>query len=86
MSIDNGASERDIRPIKIGAHNWLFAGSDAGGRTAAIHFSIIRTCERHGIDPFAYYRDVLARLPDHLVNQIDEWLPDRWQPLDAPTS
>ena len=85
LSIDNGASERDIRPIKVGAHNWLFAGSDAGGRTAAIHFSIIRTCERHGIDPFAYYRDVLTRLPDHPINQIDELLPDRWQPMNATT-
>ena len=86
LSIDNGASERDIRPIKVGANNWLFSGSDAGGRTAAIHFSIVRTCERHGIDPFAYYRDVLTRLPDHPISRIDELLPDRWQPQSEPTS
>lgn len=80
LSIDNSASERAIRPIAIGRRNWLFAGSDTGGRTAAILFSVIRSCERHEVDPFAYLRDVLARLPDHPVNQLDELLPDRWQP------
>lgn len=49
--------------------------------TAAILFSVIRTCERHQVDPFAYLRDVLARLPDHPINQLDELLPDHWQPL-----
>ena len=86
LAIDNGASERDIRPIKIGRHNWQFAGSDTGGRTAAILFSIIRTCERNSVDPFMYLRDVLTRLPDHPANQIDELLPDRWQPVNTANS
>jgi hypothetical protein len=83
LSIDNSASERAIRPIAVGRHNWLFAGSDTGGRTAAILFSLIRSCERHDIDPFAYLRDVIARMPDHPINQLDALLPDRWQPRDA---
>ena len=83
LSIDNSASERDIRPIAVGRHNWQFAGSDTGGRTAAILFSIIRSCERNDVEPYAYLRDVLARLPDHPANQLDDLLPRRWQPRDT---
>jgi len=81
LAIDNSASERAIRPIAVGRRNWLFAGSDTGGRTAAILFSLIRSAERHQLDPFAYLRDVLKRLPDLPRSQIDELLPDRWQPM-----
>jgi hypothetical protein len=81
LAIDNSASECAIRPIAIGRKNWLFAGSDTGGRTAAIRFSLIRSAERHQLDPFAYLRDVLKRLSDLPLSQIEELLPDRWQPM-----
>jgi len=50
-------------------------------RTAAIRFSLIRSGERHQLDPFAYLRDVLWRLPDLPHSQLDELPPDRWQPM-----
>ena len=77
LSIDNNAAERAMRPVALGRKNWVFAGSDNGGRTAAVLYSMVATCRRHGLDPFAYLKDVIARLSDHPANRIDELLPDQ---------
>jgi hypothetical protein len=63
LAIDNGAAERALRGLTIGCRNWLFCGSERGAQAAAIHFSLIASCHRHGIDAFAYLRDVLTELP-----------------------
>jgi transposase len=78
LAIDNNAAEREMKRIAIGRKNWLFTGSDRGGATAAVLFSITSSCQRHGLDPFAYLRDVLARLPDQSPERREELLPDRW--------
>jgi transposase len=80
LDIDNNACERAMRPIALGRKNWLFAGSDRGGRAAAIAFSLIQTCKLHRVEPFAYLADVLRRLPNHPINRVAELLPFRWQP------
>lgn len=84
LAIDNNAAENALRGICIGRRNWLFCGSDRGGRAAAIHFSLIASCKRHGLDPWAYLRDVLVRLPALLPADNPEvllpLLPHRWQP------
>jgi len=59
--------------------NWLFVGSDQGGKTAAVLFSFTSTCHRLGIEPWAYLQDVLTRLPGLPTEQLDELLPQRWQ-------
>jgi len=81
LNIDNNVSERALRRIAVGRNNWQFVGSDNGGAMAAIMFSLIATCERHQVNPFEYLRDVLTRIASHPHNQLDELLPDRWQPL-----
>jgi hypothetical protein len=63
LDIENGEAERALRGIAIGRRNWLFCASERGGRAAAIHFSFVASCRRHNLDPFAYLRDVLTRLP-----------------------
>ncbi len=78
LAIDNNASERSLRGIVIGRKNWMFYGSDRGGRTAAVLTSLIASCKRLRIDPFAYLRDVFARISTHPQTQLDELLPDRW--------
>lgn len=62
----------------MGRKNWMFYGSDRGGRTAAVLTSLIATCKRLRVDPFAYLRDIFARISTHPQNQLDELLPDRW--------
>lgn len=78
LNIDNNAAERALRAVAIGRKNWLFAGSDAGGKTAAVLYTLTQTCRRHGIDPFAYLQDVLARLPQADTSDLSHLLPHLW--------
>ena len=78
LHVDNNASERALRAVAVGRKNYLFAGSDAGGRSAAVLYSVVGTCRRLGLDPFAYLRDAFARLPSLLAGGVDDVLPDRW--------
>jgi len=80
LQIDNNACERAMRPVALGRKNWLFVGSDRGGRAAATALSLIQTCKLHDINPFDYLADVLRRLPAHPINRVDELLPFRWKP------
>lgn len=70
LAIDNNGAERGFRPIGIGRRNWLFAGSDAGGHTAAVLFSLTQTCREHGVDPWLYLKDTLTKLPTTPPDQI----------------
>jgi transposase len=81
LELDNGECERAFKPVGIGRRNWLFAGSDKGGQTAAILMSLCTTCKKLGIDPQVYLRNVLERISTHPAKRIDELLPDRWQEL-----
>ena len=81
LEIDNNASERGEKTIALGRKNWLFFGSEGGGATAAILFSLTETCRRLGVEPWAYLRDVLDRVSTHPASRIDELLPDRWEAI-----
>lgn len=81
MPIDNNAVENLIRPLAVGRKNWLFVGSEIAGRRAAAVMSLIQSARLNGLDPYAYLRDVLERLPTHKAKDIDELLPHNWQPL-----
>ncbi len=84
FSIDNNAAERALRPIAIGRRNWLFAGSDKGGERAAIIYTLIETCKRHGVEPYAYLRDILGRIASHPINALYELFPQNWTPRPQP--
>ena len=78
LNIDNNAAERALRRIGIGRKNWLFAGHDQAAEHAATLYSLIASAERHGLDPQAYLRGVLVRMPSMPVSQLEKLLPDRW--------
>jgi transposase len=84
LDIDNNEGENSIRGLCLGRRNWLFLGNDRGGRAAAIHFSLLASCKRHGHDPWVYLRDVLTRLPAMLPRasegELLALLPHRWRP------
>jgi transposase len=83
LSIDNNVAEQHMKTVATGRKNWLFTGSENGGKTMAVLFSVVSSRQRHGHDPFVYPRDVLSRLPDHPKENLADFLPDRWSPPDA---
>ena len=83
LEMTNNAAERAIRPLALGRKNYLFAGSDDGGRRAAILYTLIETARLNGVDPEAWLADVIARIDDHPINRVDELLPWNWSPIPA---
>lgn len=79
LDIDNNAAENALRRVALSRKNWLFCGSDGGGHTAAVLFSLIASCDRHKVNSFAYLRDVLTRLAAHPSHRLAELLPAHWQ-------
>jgi transposase len=75
IEIDNNAAERAMRSIALGRKNWLFAGSDNGGRTAAAIYSLVETAKLNNINPQLYMAKVLATIQDHNSSKIAELLP-----------
>ncbi|MBK6852768.1 MAG: IS66 family transposase [Burkholderiales bacterium] len=80
VPISNNWVENHIRPIALGRANWLFAGSLRAGKRAAAVMSLLHSARINGHDPYAYFKDVLERLPTHPASRIDELLPHRWAP------
>src|SRR5690242_10088293 len=83
LALDNNPVERALRCVAIGRKNYLFAGSDAGGRRAAAIYTLIESAKLNGLDPQQYLADMLAHIADHPARRIAELLPWNWQPLDA---
>lgn len=83
VPIDNNWVENQIRPWAVGRSNWLFAGSLRSGQRAAAVMSLVQSAKLNGLDPHAYLKDVLARLPTHKASEIGELLPHRWKPSTA---
>ncbi len=83
LCMSNNAAEREIRAVAVGRHNWIFAGSDEGGRRAAAIYTLINTAKLNDIDPQAWLADVLHQINDHPAKHIDELLPWNWKPRFA---
>ncbi len=78
LPIDNNEAERDLRRVAVGRRNWMFVGSEEGGERTAIILTIVASAHRHGLDVWAYLRDVLERLAKGEGN-LEELLPDTWK-------
>jgi transposase len=82
LAIDNNLSERTLRAIALGRNNWGVIGSEVGGKTAAVLYTVVLTCKHLGIDPFAYLREALTGIfalgEKPTAEQLLQWLPDRW--------
>jgi transposase len=78
ICLSNNAAERALRGIALGRKSWLFAGSDRGGKRAAVMFTLIQTCKLNDVDPQAWLADVLARIADHKITDLASLLPWNW--------
>ena len=83
LEIDNNRTERAIRGVAVGRNNWMFFGTDQGGKTAAVLRSFVASCQRAGVDPFTWLKDVLSRIVDHPITRLAELLPHNWSPAQV---
>ena len=75
LPIDNNPVENCIRPIALGKKNWLFAGSERAGQRAAVIQTLLGTAKLNDLDPAAWLKDTLEKLPIWPNSRIDELLP-----------
>jgi transposase len=75
LELDNNTAERSMRPIALGRKNYLFMGSEGGGKAAAIAYTLVETAKLNGVNPQAWLTDVLGRIADHKITKLDELLP-----------
>jgi len=75
LEADNNAAERDVKPVALGRKNWIFAGSEGGGKAMAIAFTLIETAKLNNVDPQAWLTWVLGQIADHKITRLDELLP-----------
>jgi transposase len=84
VEIDNNLVENAIRPTALGKKNWLFVGEAEAGDRGAIIYTVIESCRRRGIDPYAYLRNVLTRLPSMTNHQVKDVTPAAWAKAQKP--
>ena len=79
LELDNNTAERGMRAIALGRKNYLFVGSEAGGKAAAIAYTLIETAKLNDVDPEAWLADTIARTPDYSITKVDDLLPWNWK-------
>lgn len=78
LELDNTAAECGMRSVALGRKNYLFVGSEAGGKAAAFAYTLIETAKLNAGDPNAWIANTLARIPDYKITKVDDLLPGRW--------
>ncbi|MFQ5566796.1 MAG: IS66 family transposase [Paracoccaceae bacterium] len=78
LEADNNSAERSMKPIALGRKNFLFVGSEGGGKSAAIAYTLVETAKLNGVDPQAWLTDVLGRIAEHKITRLDELMPWRY--------
>lgn len=78
IPMSSNSAERSVKYPILGRKAWMFVGHHQAGETAAKLFTLTRSCNRHHIDPFAYLKDVYARLPTTPADELPSLLPDQW--------
>jgi transposase len=78
LELDNNTAERAMRSVAVGRKNYLFVGSQTGGRAAAIAYTLIETAKLNGVDPQGWLADTLACIPDYKITRVDDLLPWNW--------
>ena len=84
LELDNNSAERAIKPIALGRKNYMFIGSEGGGKAAAIAYTLIETAKLNKVDPQAWLTWVLGQIADHKITRLDELMPWSYADLDAP--
>ena len=77
LNIDNNPVENSIRPVALGRKNYLFSGSHEAAKRSGMLYSLFGTCKLHGVEPYAWLKKTLQKMPTHPINRVNELLPHR---------
>jgi transposase len=80
---DNNIAEASLRRVALGRSNFLFVGHEDAGKNLAILYTLVASCEKHGVNAITYLTDVLLRVQTHPASRIAELLPHRWKPPEV---
>jgi len=83
LELDNNSAERAIKPVALGRKNYMFIGSEGGGKAAAIAYTLIETAKLNDVDPQAWLTWVLDQVADHKITRLDELMPWTYAALDV---
>jgi len=79
VELSTNLVENAIRPTAVGKRNWLFFGSEEAGQRSAVMYTLVENCRMHGVEPYAYLKDVLERLPRTTNQQVAQLTPLNWK-------
>jgi transposase len=80
---DNNIAEASLRRVALGRSNFLFVGNEDAGNNLAILYTLVASCEKHGVNAITYLSDVLLRVQTHPATRVAELLPHRWRPPEV---
>ena len=78
LEMDNNRIENKIRPLALGRKNYLFAGNHKGGQNIAMMYSFFATCKEHQVNPYEWLKEVLEKIPDTKISELENLLPQNW--------
>lgn len=79
---DNNVAEAALRRVALGRSNFLFVGHEDSGHDLAVLYTLVASCEKHGLNPIAYLTDVLVRVQKHPASRVEDLLPHRYKPTE----
>ncbi len=82
----NNRSKSALRVVALGRKNFLHVGDEDAGANIAGLYSLVATCPANAKNPLAYLSDVLGRIRSHPSDRLDELLPQKWKPPEAPAA
>jgi transposase len=80
LELDNNQIENKIRPLALGRKNYLFAGNHNAGQNIAMMYSFFATCKEHNVNPYDWLKDVLEKISDTKMTDLEDLLPQNWSP------
>ena len=81
IPIDNDPAENPLRVVALGRKNFLFLSDPEAGENLAVLYSLVSTCDAHGVSPYTYLAEVLMRVQTHPAVRVAELRPDGWAGL-----
>ena len=79
IELDNNLIENAIRPLALGRKNYLFAGSHKVAQNIAMMYSFFASCKINEVNPREWLQDVLEKIPDYNIQNLEELLPNQWK-------